>query len=302
MLPRHRYPHRNGTTTAYWSEPEVAAAYRDRFTGMQDRAERIERYEQDLAQVLDTTKRTFLIVSLLPDRSGTMQIDAHTADAFNREVLGQQPMIMGTSRTWMRTRVGPRRLFASTSSVNRETESQFACELHADGGGALANPVSERRDQFGAPSEGSLLGDETLVLGILSSLRFLGRHARDRAATTGTAVVRATICPASTEAPANLIFERGDFDDAARERTVRSTPVANAVADIDLLAEDGPELVAAAYRLASDLFQEFGLAEAIQLTREEALRRRYWSQRARPQLETWAEQAGIEWVDETVPL
>jgi predicted HTH transcriptional regulator len=42
-----RFPKRNGTTTTYLSEPEVAAAYRDRFIGIQSRYDDLARYEDD---------------------------------------------------------------------------------------------------------------------------------------------------------------------------------------------------------------------------------------------------------------
>src|SRR6266704_2206470 len=40
-----RYPRRNGTTTRYLSEPEVASAYRERLAGAQRQAARVEEIE-----------------------------------------------------------------------------------------------------------------------------------------------------------------------------------------------------------------------------------------------------------------
>jgi hypothetical protein len=41
-----RYPRRNGATTRYLSEPEVAAAYRDRFTAINRQADRVLEVEK----------------------------------------------------------------------------------------------------------------------------------------------------------------------------------------------------------------------------------------------------------------
>jgi hypothetical protein len=43
-----RFPKRNGTITRYLSEPEAAAAYRDRFAGMRSRFDDLARHERDL--------------------------------------------------------------------------------------------------------------------------------------------------------------------------------------------------------------------------------------------------------------
>jgi hypothetical protein len=54
------------------------------------------------------------------------------------------------------------------------------------------------------------------------------------------------------------------------------TDVAQSAAPLDVLADDGPGLVAASFLLATDLFHEFGVPKALQVTREGKVRRRYW--------------------------
>lgn len=255
-----RYPHRNGTTTVYWSEPEVASAYRDRVAGAQERIERLVRYEHELLQGLDTTERTFVIVSLLPGRPGAMRIDTDMANAFQREFLGQDALIAGAAIPWRRAHVGPQRFFASTSQDG--SESRAVCEFHTDGGGAFASLVDWRRNRDGSPRRASFVDDEMLAIGLLSGLRLLGRHARDRATTAGNASLRATIHPVSFDIPASLFRHRG-ISEPVGNRDVSETPTTHSVADIDTLASNGPGLVTATYRLASDLFQAFGVAESL---------------------------------------
>lgn len=73
------------------------------------------------------------------------------------------------------------------------------------------------------------------------------------------------------------------------------------VAPLDDLTSDGPALVATAYLLATDVFQEFGWAEAAQLTGGGGVRLRYWSRDRQTYVEQWAAAAGINTTQETLP-
>jgi hypothetical protein len=53
---------------------------------------------------------------------------------------------------------------------------------------------------------------------------------------------------------------------------------AESAAPLDALAIPGPGLIATGYLLATELFQEFGMPECGQLTRDGQFRIRYWSQ------------------------
>jgi hypothetical protein len=75
---------------------------------------------------------------------------------------------------------------------------------------------------------------------------------------------------------------------------LREQPSADAVADLDDLATDGPGQVAATYRLASGLHQAFGKPEAPLVTADGGLRIRHWHPMAQQALTTWAASAGVE--------
>ncbi|WP_046469473.1 AlbA family DNA-binding domain-containing protein [Allosalinactinospora lopnorensis] len=296
-----RYPRRHGTTTVYLSEPEVAEAYRERFTSVAERADRLERYESELLTQLDTTELTYVAVSLLPDMPGAMTIDTAAGRAFQEQALTTAPMIAETGWSWTKTMVGPGRFIALADVSDQGKTKWRACELHIDGGGAFATFVDVRRSHDGAAVENSRVDDENLALGILSGLRLLGQHARDRTATSGNATVRATLHPVRSALPAKLTHSRfHSISQGLGPRTLIEAPDAATVADIDALADEGPELVAAAHRLGGHLVQAFGRPEILQFSPQGQLRMRYWDPRFQPSLRAWAEQAGVECVNDTV--
>ncbi|MEU9048613.1 MULTISPECIES: hypothetical protein [unclassified Kitasatospora] len=180
----------------------------------------------------------------------------------------------------------------------------MACELHQNGAGTLALAVTDRRSNNNGfahrdPAT-SLVDDEDLVLALISGLRFVARHARDRAAAGGSATVRASIWPVSEQIPAELHQSRG-FSGRLGAQTPTQPPEASGVFDIDDLAEEGPALVAAAASLGSSLIQHFGYPEALQATSGGAIRTRYWqAQRYGAGLIQWASKAGVPTTDETV--
>ena len=62
-----RYPRRNGTTTRYLSEPEVATAYRERFAAGHQQVDHAVRIEHEIRPHLAIgTGHSWIIVSLVP--------------------------------------------------------------------------------------------------------------------------------------------------------------------------------------------------------------------------------------------
>ncbi|MFI0449785.1 hypothetical protein [Actinomadura sp. 6N118] len=157
--------------------------------------------------------------------------------------------------------------------------------------------VAQRR-QDSAESD---INDEHVVNGLWSGLRFLARHARDRAATGGTATVRATIQPASPDKPAALCHYRGWGEgDRLGDQVLAEPPESTGVFDVDELAEDGPGLIAAASELATGLVQPFGRPEIIQLSRAGQIRIRYWKHGHNDALQRWAQAANVELTEATL--
>lgn len=95
-----------------------------------------------------------------------------------------------------------------------------------------------------------------------------------------------------------LTHSRQGFSEQLGRQVVVVPPVSTGVFSIDDLAEDGPPVLSATYELATGLFQAFGQPEALQMSREGALRLRYW-RNGRADLENWAASASVELSQET---
>lgn len=168
--------------------------------------------------------------------------------------------------------------------------SWLACALHRTGAGSFAAAIENRADGH----ETANVIDEYLVSAVMSGLRFLARHARDRAGAGGVASLRATITPACPEVPTRLIHRRGHgLEQQLGSTMIDAPPIATAVADVDDLAEGGAALVAATHGLASGLMQEFGYPEALQVSADGELRIRYWITQEGQLLQRWAADNGV---------
>jgi hypothetical protein len=116
----------------------------------------------------------------------------------------------------------------------------------------------------------------------------------------GTATVRASIVPVTSELPAELRHPRG-FGGSLGSHHVIEPPQATSVFDIDDLAEDGAGLIAAtlhprrrpdpALRLPGDAPDDHGRRHPDQILELTALR---------PRVQQWAAQAEIDMTDDTV--
>lgn len=144
--------------------------------------------------------------------------------------------------------------------------------------------------------------DEQVVNGILTGLRFLARHARDRAAAGGSALIRAQLHPIRRRQRVMLgTGIRTSNNPESHLLHYRAGHAAESAAPLDALADDGPGLVAAAYLLTTDIVQEFGVPEAMQLTRDGELRSHYWGDGLLPGLRTWAKETEITVTDARMP-
>lgn len=287
------YPRRSGTTTTYLSEMEVSQAYRNRFMGFGRQKGELETVHEELVKLL-THESAYdgvrVIVSLVPDIPGYFRVDADSFNSFRSEVVGDLPLVGGSRKgTWVSHYLRRGRFIAhgGYSSVREP-----ACILHSTGAGTIAIPVESRE----VPADASYqVSDEDVVDAILGSLRFLARHARDRAATGGVAAMQAQI---ETTGGDLRLASIGMFADQLGNAILDYPPVADGVASIDDLAVDGPSLVTATHTLVAALFQEFGLAEPSQITRDGEIRRGGWAPiRWRNHYIAWAEDSDITVID-----
>lgn len=300
-----RYPKRNGSTTRYLSEPEVAAAYRDRLAAGSHQADHAFKIEREALTRLNPSEMPWVVISLVPDLAGEMLISSESFRAFCAEVKGKRPTILSGGIRIHRASVGPRRLLADGTTDGSPLAKWISLEMHADGSGVcgiavrnLAHPPQYERDQDDRQSQPQMLEDEAIAVAVVSGLLHLGEHARERAAAGGNAVVRAQLWPVSNLRPTRLGQRRQmGFTDALGDKILDTPPPpAQTAAALDELTP-GPTLVKAAAALINEIGQAFGVAEMGQFSLDGHLRRPYWSD---TQALTWAELHGIEVTSEEV--
>jgi hypothetical protein len=302
-----RYPKRNGATTRYLSEPEVAAAHRERLAGTQRQSMRIGEVEREALERLDPAGLPWVVVTLAPKLPGDLFITSETHREFTDQITAEPATITSADPRFRRASVGPRRPLADGTMDNSPLAKWVSLDLHTDGSGAygvcVLDLMQQRRQMHGQEGEPELrmIHDEALVIAVLSGLLHLARQARDRAAAGGAALVRAQIYPVSPQRPAELgrIYWRGLTDALGTRVLTTQPPVAEAVAALDDLAQPGPSLTQAGALLVNQIAHAFGIAELGQLTRDGQIRRRHW---AHIPITTWADQHGIEITEDTVTL
>jgi hypothetical protein len=298
-----RYPRRNGSTTRYLSEPEVATAYRERFASAHGQVERASQIEQEaLGRLSRKDHKCWVVVSLVPDLPGEFPVDQAALRAIKGELISQRPMIMPTSLSWLRAGVGRRRLMVDDARSDL-IANYLSAELHQDGAGTFAvNAEEVTRQRYGPDTDNDerWLNDEQTVNTILSGLHFLGLHASDRAGAGGNALVRVRVHP-DTDGAVYLGNGQRGISPAISQRMKVPVSPAECVAPLEAIASQGPDLVATAYLLATELFQEFGLPECGQLTRDGQVRIRYWSALPWPTfIQQWAPSVGVTISNETL--
>lgn len=306
-----RYPKRNGTTTRYLSEPEVALAYRDRQAGAADQRHRLDQICEDATRRVDHDHNPWLLVALIPDLAGDMSISSDLLRQFreetqNREAWMVTPMGVG----FRRARVGYRRLLADGAATESAPADWVSAEYLTDGAGTYAlrlSDLEQRRSGIVAstpPGEPStkieLVDDEMVAAAILTGLIRLARHARDRAAAGGIALVRAQLLPslAATSIGIGHLRFHGLPESAGAAASPDEIWHSDAAANLDELADPGPELIRVAAALCDELGQAFGLPQQCQFARDDgSMLRRYWKS---PQAMEWAEASGIPISDATL--
>jgi hypothetical protein len=293
-----RFPRRNGATTRYLSEPEVAAAYRERFATARRQPDRAREVEASALEHLSTVDdQVWTVISLVPDLAGDLMLDQAALSAAREALVNQGPLIMPSSLTWKQVNIGPQRLLADGSHGSGRMARWLSADLYSDGSGVFAahvlRPDASPAAGSDSPEPRSVVAD-SVVNCVLSGLRFLARHARDHAAAGGNALIRAQLYPVSQQQPLQLCqYQRGFMDTVGTRTITTAAPVSESTAPLDALAIGGVGLVSAAYLLTTGIFQAFGCAEAAQLTRDGEVRPTYWNPTWQRHLQPWTDSAGI---------
>jgi hypothetical protein len=288
-----RYPRRNGSTTRYLSEPEVAAAYRERDRGATQQSDRIAQVEQAAQDRLDRSRDAWLLVSLAPELPGSVAISSCTFEQFRGRTVGRNIAIMPIGWGFGRASVGRRRFLADATRDNAPHAQQVTLELHSDGAGVFGLQLGDIGLGVEPPRPNQTISDEAIVITVLSGLLRLGQHARDDAAAGGNALARAILLP-SDGRPVEIGQVRTGFPESmSRVAIGDERVVAEASAPLEELATPGTAVVATAAMLVNELGQSFGITEFGHMSSVGEIRRRYWSSTFNQQMLSWAEQHRI---------
>lgn len=245
-----RFPARNGATTHYLSEPEVAAAYRARLVSASQRVDRVEAIESDIVGRLDLTDAPWIVITLVPELPGDFAISHASFSEFENAMRAIRLVPLDGGRDPLcRMEVGHQRLWAD-DSIRLEGPRPYgaAAELHTDGAGALALRMHDIRASVQpADPSSDTLSDEGLAAAIMFGLELLAQHAGERAHASGTAALRATVFPRSTAQATSIGYDRRGFPSVAG-RPVAAPAMASTYAPINDLSDGGPELVAVTAR------------------------------------------------------
>lgn len=302
-----RYPRRNGTTTRYLSEPEVAEAYRARLAGLGEQAGRLREVWQNGVDQLNTEEGVWVALAMVPGVRGDRRVDQAEFQRFTRQAHGEIPTVVRIGFSTRRTQVGRGYFCADGTNDGGERRSSFfRMELHSDGSGFFAVDVGWRRPPQDDADEAlppSVIDDEALTISVISGLLRIGQHTRDEAAASGDAVVRVGFWQIGPATPTLLGHPRGGtWNNTYNSRPLVQNPdPLESTAALDSLAEPGPALLSTAGRICDSLAQSFGVAELGQITSDGALRLPYWSHQIRPGLTAWVEVNALELVDEQLP-
>jgi hypothetical protein len=114
-----RYPRRHGTTKRWLSEPEVADAYRDRYSLAFDQAERVSGVLDAGLDAMELDGGAFIAVGMVPTGQGSMTIDLERVAAIE---------------TWVR-QLGPPNYFGGFFVAPGQRSARPAVNIGAQGAG-----------------------------------------------------------------------------------------------------------------------------------------------------------------------
>jgi hypothetical protein len=294
-----RWPRRHGSKKIWLSESEIAAAYRRRFTAAADQSQRLAEVARDVVNGINKMERrgkigALLTISLAPDIPGDLIVDQEAFQRFQHEIQQKNVLVDATGSPEMpHAGVGRRRLVCYSGADMFNTRAEF----HSDGAGSLATQLPAA--SFTA--SGVSIWDTLIVIWVASALRFLARHARDRAGASGIAATSVSITPYGLRIQ-NSPNEMGGVLKLVTPSHL--APGYRAYGDehgaaaghgdflLDDLADDGQPLAAATAQLVGDLFQSFNAIGTRQITRDGVLQRNAWGSDWST-VRAWADRADI---------
>lgn len=293
-----RYPRRDGASTRYLSESEVADAYRNRFTTAGAQLARLTEVGTDgLNGFAPERDEAWLSLTVVPDSPGELTL-THALVNDNRTFLRdvRVPMLSDSAlRSHTASAAAGHRRIVLMLGEHEGRPRRGLVHLHCDGSAFIAAPVgfSKRDPSSGKPLGPVLIADERLTQEVMYALAAAARHVAACGA-LGDAAVEVTL---RNTKPMLLVYPRGSHG-TYNEHALSRAPTGRHTVDLDDAIASPSALLMVTRMLVTDLAQAFGLPESPQITADGALRVRYWQdiERVRKVATDW----GLDVTEETL--
>lgn len=294
-----RYPRRDGSSTRWLAEAEIADMYRNRFRMAEDQMSRIEPVVGDGLAQMDLQKDSaYLAVALVPSTPGSMsmglarirQVEDWALDPSGtyawRGFFGSHP----------NGRAGIRRVRLGWLVSEKKPDSNYA-ELHTDGAGFACEQVGRPHPEHGENSVAIQIPNIGLLWEVARSLRLLGRHAIENTGAWGDAIVVTRLF--GSDMQLTYPVHGGVLHEPWNHQPISDPIVTRHTVPLESLAESDQSLLATTRLVATDLFNAFGSPEVQQIDERGRIRIRYVPKGER--VAEFAEAHGVEVSDEKVP-
>jgi hypothetical protein len=283
-----RYPVRQGATTRYLSESEIAAAYDNRRGSALARRQALDQVWSECTDTLDTLDFAWLGMCLVPVRPGRAAHDSAAWRTFDERIRQVRPMwIHGGNESISQTAVG-QGWFGANGGTNANDETQWvAWRLYQDGSAFLAIVGGTTRTRDGITS--NLIIDERLAGGLLGGIPAIATLAQRHAGIVGQVQLRSGIVGPDSSVDAYLGHDRGYLSNYhAKPVRVPPSPIDQTV-PLDALTIHGPRLVQVAATALHGIGQHYGVVELGQFSAAGEIRLQYFSPSSREQIKNWAD-------------
>jgi len=277
-----RYPRRDGPSTRYLSEIEVADLYRDRFRGEREQIERLGKIGSDILGTVNPADRVggldgpWLIASLVPNDRRALMISAAGRDELQgwarAEHVSLDP-IDGFFEHPPAAGVGVERYTVSTvlDSSGAPPHTSYL-EVHNDGAMAAARAFHSEPStgpHAGRDENATTISESQLVHNALLALRVIGRSALHNAGARGDATVELRL----TGRAIYLAGDSADLPEGHRSGRRVELAVSRHTVPLECLAGDRGDFLVATRMMLADIFHAFGIAEVPHITQQLRLRR-----------------------------
>ncbi len=287
-----RYPRRDGTTTRWLSEVEVADLYRDRFRGQADQLDRLVRIG-DEARDRVAPDGPWLVAAAVPNHGGALSISfagrravqdwaqaEHTSNDFIDGFFQPPAAVMAG--------VGVERYTLQTQFDQGQRASFMYAECHVDGAAAAA-----RKLYVPSSDDGVTVLGTNLVLTAARSLRLIGRHAM-RAGGYADAAVHLRVLGSNMR----LGYLRDGFVQRYETGLTITEAHSRHTLPLSALVGERQEVFGAVRVMLNDIFNAFGRAEIPHVAVDGGLRLSYFQD---PELAAqWAQTHGVPTSTETL--